>query len=227
MKVYNEDNLERNIIMKNKFVALILLMLGSSPILAALTIGTPETFDTNLGDWNVTSGDVEWAETATGNGYARFGSFGTNDKNVLKNSFVATCTGEYSISFDYRFVGWDLLCNADDKVRVRLIMEGETDSLLNATSSVDLTTGEGWQTKVTPPPTIYLEEGDVVKLKFGLYEADNLCWLTEPLLITEFHLDNVLITATCDNCGKVPAPGAVLLAGFGTALVGSIRRRAL
>ncbi len=198
-----------------------LILLVTAPAFGIFT----DNFETNPfgagGDWS-RSGDVIWTGIGPGNDYVVLGLLG-NEDNWLCRSFIAPTTDEYSIAFDYRFVGIDWV-GKDDTVTVQVgISKDPLYTLFDASSDVDLTGGlfcvGTWQNVTTPPPILNLTGGQEYWLCFWLKEATG--WWTP---ITSLHVDNVSLNIS-DVVSIVPAPSAVLIAGIGVSIVGWIKRR--
>jgi hypothetical protein len=204
-----------------------LALFAAAPVYAALTPLT-EDFETNPfglnGNWH-RSGDVAWTGGGPHNDYVMLGQrILANNDSRLWRLFTAPVDGEYSVSFDYRFVGIDLSRCADDKVFVQIgIGSDPLIDVFTAASSVDLTGGlfcpGSWENITTPPPVVDLKAGQEYWLGFQLKEV---CGWWTP--ITSLHLDNIGVTLLkqTPDITPIPEPATVTIMGLAGLL---LRRR--
>ena len=235
--------------MKKLVVIMVMAIFVVTPALAMFT----EDFETKpygkTGNW-IRSGDVKWNGHKRSNDFVRLGQSGRNNDNQLWRSFTALTTGEYSVSFDYRFFGKDINPVLDDTFSVQIgAGNDQLYDVFEAASSTDLTGGKSksgnWQTFANSGQTVELNAGQTYWLRFDLNEAKG-----RKAPVTSLQLDNICIEvmpsgtilgdlAFCENIMTpiddypgdyenshvIPAPGAILLGGIGVALVGWMRRR--
>jgi hypothetical protein len=161
-----------------------------------------------------------------GNDYARLGQSKGDNTCQIWQSFTAPATGQYSISFDYRFVGVGRNAGLDN-LNVQIGQGTDTKfDVLNSTSNSGVTgTRHGgicrlnsgsWQT-ATPSTLVTLDEGQTYWVKFTYTDATSHHFNSNPSLqIDNFGVNEVI---------AAPAPGAILLGGIGVAFVGWMRRR--
>ncbi len=184
-----------------------LLAATAAPLRAVPSPVLTELFDDGLAGWS-TAGDVVMGVPETGHDhYASLGPDADNDNNWLWRSFIVTEQADYIISFEYRFTGDDCTECSDDEVFVDLGSGMDPPEIFYAKSSRDLS-GD-WLTYTS---TVELQAGENW-LQFHHKERNSI-----PSDVTEFHVDNIGIT-------RIPAPGAILLAGIGAAMVGWLRGR--
>jgi len=201
---------------KQVSLAVVLALLLVSPALANLSLDAVETFSSQsaFDDWS-TTGDAGW-QSAEG-GYARIGlntSVNAAPLNLFSNTFDILTGGTYEIGFSHRFVGFDNSASLNDVVTVK-ILSGQT--LLNLSSATALQGSFASRGAFVPvTQNVLLAPGNYT-LEFRLFE-DNTGEVS-----TELDIDNVFINSPEPT--PIPAPGSVLLASIGVALVGWLRRR--
>ncbi|MCF7958493.1 MAG: hypothetical protein K9M57_08610 [Phycisphaerae bacterium] len=201
--------------MKN-YIACLIVVIMAAPAFAVFTNDfETDPFNPNQG-WS-TTGNVFWTGERVGlNDYVSLG-LSQSTESTLSKEFTAPVTGQYSVNFDYRFIGD--ISGGQDSFTVEIGVSNTPITIYSEnqyTIRLDLpVNGENygnWVTVQTPDPEINLDAGTSF-LTFRLLSETGT---TNTLL----HIDNV-------NAGVfvVPAPGAVLLAGLGAGLVGWLRKR--
>lgn len=213
--------------MKSITIGLVLTLLAM-PAWAAFDVGVTETFDGGLGSWT-TNGAVSLRTESNGNNYVKLATFGDNQDNWISHSFHTDSTGDYALSFDYRFKGWDVLDGHSDMARIGITLVDE--NLYTYSSNTDLDNSKDWKNVVAPPPSVTLDGGKDYWVIFRLEEDQTIGGgLDELGLVTTLHLDNINLKYL-DGDGQpgrervVPTPGALVLGTLGVSLVGFLRRR--
>lgn len=219
---------EMNKLLTTTFLVAILV----APQVYASFVDNFETDPFTADGWSK-KGDVVWTGGRKANDFVILGLPIRNKSNWIAKSFTVETTGEYSLFFDYRFVGYDLSSRKDDvifanldvadtKERLFSFEQSSEDGLTKETGPLNYLLGMynpgAWTTVQTPPPTLLLEAGKEYWIGFGLLEAKS--WLVG----TSLHIDNVGLELLAGT-PIVPAPGAVFLGGIGVVLVGMVRSR--